>query len=155
MFSDQERILRETLRESAEYEAFRSEMFQSGLKMLRKERRGARPWMRWAMAACLVFGIGLGVWSAKRREEVGPVAGEKVEGLVASRPLAANELVRSAADERLFVQTRSLEMVEVVKTEQVPLVEMNDRDLLALFGDQPVGFVQHDGKVELVVVEPN
>src|SRR5262245_22341866 len=132
--SDTNRLLRETLRESCEYEAFRNEMFQSGLAELRKKRRGAASWMQWALAASILFGIGLGIWGVTRQTP--EIATESSVDSFVTVPLEPLRVVHSTKDDLVLVETRKAEAtVEMVTTEQVPLVQLNDDELLAAFGN--------------------
>jgi hypothetical protein len=151
--SDKNRLLNETLRESRQYEAFRNAIFQAGLTELRKTRPTARSWTPWALAASLLVGIGVGIWGMTRKSEHPQVViASSVDSFV-SRPLSAGDVVRSTADDRLLVQTeRAHGAVEVVTTEHVPLTELDDRELLSVFGKKPAGFVQNNGHLQFMVL---
>jgi hypothetical protein len=152
--SEKNRLLTETLCENREYEAFRSSTFKAGLAELRKMRRAAPFWTQWPLAASVTFCIGVAIWGITRKSDHPQVVVESSVDSFASRPLSSAEFVRSKPDPRLFVQTAKNEAhLDVIKTEQVPLIELSDEDLLAAFGDKPVGFVQSNGHFEFMVLE--
>jgi hypothetical protein len=144
-------LLHDTLRENREYEAFRELMFKKGLAEIRKKRAAARFSMPWAVAASVVFGIALGLWGISRRSEPPQVASVHSVDSFLSRPLATALVVRSKSSEGLFVRTSKAEAnLEMITTEQVPLVELSDQELLAALGNKPVGFVQNNGHLEFM-----
>ena len=152
--SDKNRLLNETLRENREYETFRAAVFEAGLIELRNKRRAPSLWMQWPLAASIAFGIGLATWGIVRKSDPPQLVIESSVDSFASRPLSTAELVRSKPDERLLVQTAESDInFEVIKTEQVPLIELSNQDLLAAFGNKPVGLVQSDGHLEFMVLE--
>jgi hypothetical protein len=152
--SEKNRLLNETLREDREYEVFRAILFEAGLADFRKKQGMPMFWKPWALAASVAFGIGLAIWATNRNSGSPQVTA--TEGLVdsfVSRPLSTAELVRSKPDPRLLVHTPKNDInLEIVKTEQVPLIELNNQDLLATFGNRPAGFVEHDGHLEFMVL---
>jgi hypothetical protein len=153
---ERNKLLTDTLRESAEYERFREAIFKNGLAEIRKKRAPARLRRQWAVAASIMFGIGLGLWQATRRSEPppAPVARARSVNSFVSRPLDLANVVHSTADDRLFVQTpHGNTTVEVVTKSRVPLIELNDRDLLATFANKPAGFVQNSGHTEFILLE--
>jgi len=148
-----DQLLHETLREGREYEAFRDAMFQSGLVALRKKRRETTGRLHWALAASILFGIGLGMWGLTGKSKSPEVTSAKPLDSFVSRPLAAREVVHSTLDRRVLFQTEKLQpALEVVTTESIPLIELNDRELLAAFENKPAGFVQNNGHREFMVL---
>jgi hypothetical protein len=148
------RLLTDTLRESRQYETFREVMFKKGLAEIRKKRPAARLPINCAVAASIVFGIALGLWGMSRKSEspAVPHAGS-VDSFV-SRPMDLASVLHSTTDDHLFVQTRDgNSLVEVVTKDRAPLIELNDRELLAAFANKPSGFVQINGHLEFMLLE--
>jgi hypothetical protein len=153
---ERNKLLTDTVRESAEYEGFREAIFKNGLAEIRKKRAPASLWRQWAVAASIVFGVGLGLWRTTRRAEPPPASlarAGSVDSFV-SRPLDAASVVHSTPDDRLFVQTpHGKTTVEIVTKSRVPLIELNDRDLVAAIGNKPAGFVQNNGHMQFIILE--
>lgn len=147
-----EQLLSDVLREG-DYEEFRRAVFEAGKHELKRKRWNARPWL--AAAAMLVLGILLGQsLLGDRSAPVQITASPKQEPIttteetrpflevVRSAPLRDSAVVRSVARQSVLVSTdaRGLPARMLVRsggdTETV-----NDAELLALFPNQPVGFV--------------
>ena len=151
-FFEMQRLLNETVRDQ-QYEVFRAKTFTAGLRVLRAKQRHVIWPKRLAIAAVVAFMLGLGFLQFHRRSKSMREASQDTAFSFVSRPLEAKQVVRSRKDGKVLVETRKNgQEVEIVETAPVALVELNDQELLAIFGDRPAGLVRNGNKAELLIL---
>jgi hypothetical protein len=150
--SDREKLLNGVLSNGA-YETFRGRAFQVGLRELRARRTSRfRATRAWALAASVALMFGYALIGLRKSNVNQPGAGQETDLYVRSVPLSAAEIVQTRHNDGFFVERSRAETIDLVETERAPIKELNDRELLAIFGSRPVGLVRYGDKADLVIL---
>jgi hypothetical protein len=148
-------LLNDTLRD-ARYEAFRARTFAAGLKVVRSKRPPLVWPTRLALAAAVALLLGLPI-ALVRHRNLEPIRAESHDSatvFLATRPLAPREVVRSSRDPSLFVSTeQNSASFESVATIHLLPQQVNDRELLAIFGNRPTALVRRGDRSEFLLLD--
>lgn len=158
--SDKEKLLNDVLRDP-NYEAHRKETLELCRAEFRKERkRSIPPWF--AMAASLLVVALLVSRYTGRSPEIISMDGQGAEpqnvekqsvAYVSTGSMAPFEVVRSVPDRSIPFDTRNGpdDLISIVESDASNVREISDQQLLAIFEDQPAGFVHKESGKELVI----
>jgi hypothetical protein len=166
--SERETLLLDVLRDP-NYEAFRREALDLCRCELRRGRRKVIPVPFWMAIAAALLMVAFLAGRSRRPEQTAPVTasvapapptdGRPLIAWVYTQALDPLHVVRSFPDSRVSFSTSTApftarrQQIEIVHSTTASFTEINDEQLLAMFPDQPAGFVQTSHGRELVLFD--
>lgn len=153
---EQERLLNDVLHGES-YTGFRTEVCETMLAELRRQRRARRMRQMLALAACILLALALH-WLVQLPDRVPPsYAGVPI---VRSVPLRPDQLVTTVGHGQPFavIQSRDIQLaavqMEIVRTvAELPANTLTDEQLLDLFKGRPVALVSLDTGKRLLLLD--
>jgi hypothetical protein len=143
---EKEQLLNDLLR-NEDYAAFRKDLLDHMLDKLRRQRAAGRYYRLLALAACLPIAAVIYLLLAPHTPPVNRPS--SAVAVVRTVPLTSGQIVTThglitslpTAQPRMRVVSTTKANISIVTTVSQPMEELTDRQLLALFKDQPIALV--------------